>query len=527
MVAIAPQTRDRITLAPAEGLQMSQKTATPEHTPRRRGRIILWVALLVIVGLVLAHLAWSNHERHKLMAAIERYRQAGEPVLPEDFTPAANDDPDNPVPQWRSAAASLQGFHTKLADHIDRTEFSVPLSDSEDSLLRQLLDQNQLALSRAATAGEMHGRPDWRIKFASPTISTLLPDLNAQRQLARMLNWAALDAHHRHDDAEAAQRFLQILSQAKALQNHPSLVGHLVAIGIEAIGCELARTIGPDMQIGAAPDGSGHPASVAQIKQLIALLLDDRPLREGQVLAYRTERMFEVDTVLEVASGQLTIEALTSRGPSDSNSKKAQAILGYLLSPQIYGDGRLMLDQTTNVLKAAQAPDWPTSQARMAALPDLKGKRRFGHVMLSILMPAFERAVTQDFRLLTDKRLTALMLACRRYAVDHGGKFPDKLDDLVPNYLPAIPADPFATGAPLRYRGGANPVVYSIGENGTDDSGSEQPIDPRRKDDRWQQMDVVTHLTLQPHTAPPDNIDDADDTPTTQPTAAPTSAPIH
>jgi hypothetical protein len=526
MAAIAPQTKDRIELARAEDLQMSPKTATPDQTPRRRGRIILWVALLVIVGLVLAHLAWSNHERHKLMAAIERYRQAGEPVLPEDFASAANDDPDDPVPQWRSAAASLQGFKTKLADRLDRTELSVPLSDSEDRLLRQLLDQNQLALSRAETAAGMHGRPNWRIKFASPTISTLLPDLNAQRQLARTLNWAALDAHHRHDDAEAAQRILQILSQARALQNHPSLVGHLVAIGIEAIACELACTIGPEMQIGGAPADSAHPASVAQVKQLIAALLDDRPLREGQVLAYRTERMFEVDTAMQVASGQLTIGALTSRGPSDSHGN-AQAILGYLLSPQVYDDGRLMLDQTTNVLKAAQAPDWPTSQAKMAALPDLKGKRGFGHVMLSILMPAFERAVTQDFRLLTEKRLTALMLACRWYAVDHGGKFPGKLDELVPNYLPAIPADPFATGSPLLYTGGAKPVVYSIGENGTDDGGSEQPIDPRRKDDRWQQMDVVTHLILQSRTAPRDVIDDADDSPTTQPTTAPTSAPIH
>lgn len=506
---------------------MSQKTATPDQTPRRRGRIILWVVLLVIVGLVLAHLAWSNHERHKLMAAIERYRQAGEPVLPEDFAPAANDEPGNPVPLWRSAAASLQGFHTKLGDHVDRMEFSVPLSDSEDGLLRQLLDQNQLALSRAATAAEMHGRPEWRIKFASPTISTLLPDLNAQRQLARTLNWAALEAHHRHDDAEAAERILQILAQARALENHPSLVGHLVAIGIGAIGCELARTIGPEMQIGTATVSSAHPASVAQVKQLIAALLDERPVREGQVLAYRTERMFEVDTAIQVASGQLNLDALIAMTGSNSNGRKAYAILGYLLSPQIYDDGRLMLDQTTNVLKAAQAPDWPTSQVRMAALPDFRAKHGFGHVMLSILMPAFQRAVTQDFRLLADKRLTALMLACRWYATDHGGKFPDKLDDLVPNYLPAIPADAFATGAPLRYRGGANPVVYSIGENGTDDGGSEQPIDPRRKDDRWQQMDVVTHLTLQPHTAPPDAIDDADDSPTTQPTTAPTTGTIH
>ena len=233
-----------------------------------------------------------------------------------------------------------------------------------------------------------------------------------------------------------------------------------------------------------------------------------------------------MDTALQVASGQLSLGALSVGARSNDNARTAQAILGYLLSPQIYEDGRLMLDQTTNVLKAAQAPDWPTSQARMRALPDLRGKRGFGHVMLSILMPAFQRAVTQDFRILTEKRLTALMLACRWYATDHGGKLPDKLDDLVPNYLTAIPADPFGTGSPLLYRTGPDPVVYSVGENGIDDGGSEQPIDPRRKDIRWEEMDFVTHLTLQPHVAPPDAVDQADDAPATEPTTAPTTAPI-
>jgi hypothetical protein len=63
-------------------------------------------------------------------------------------------------------------------------------------------------------------------------------------------------------------------------------------------------------------------------------------------------------------------------------------------------------------------------------------------------------------------------LACRLYERDHDGAVPGRLQDLVPAYLPALPADPYAVGgASLGYVCGTLPVaakacVYSVGGGG-------------------------------------------------------------
>ncbi|MFL5339922.1 MAG: hypothetical protein ACJ8F7_07215 [Gemmataceae bacterium] len=61
-------------------------------------------------------------------------------------------------------------------------------------------------------------------------------------------------------------------------------------------------------------------------------------------------------------------------------------------------------------------------------------------------------------------------LAVERYRQKHS-RWPDKLADLVPEFLPAVPADP-CDGAPLRYqRLDAGVAIYSAGRDRRDDGG--------------------------------------------------------
>jgi len=74
-------------------------------------------------------------------------------------------------------------------------------------------------------------------------------------------------------------------------------------------------------------------------------------------------------------------------------------------------------------------------------------------------------------------RGTALALAVQAYQTETG-RTPGKLDDLVPQYLPIVPDDPF-DGKPFRYVTGKTPRawgtaawgVYSIGSDFRDDHG--------------------------------------------------------
>ncbi len=68
------------------------------------------------------------------------------------------------------------------------------------------------------------------------------------------------------------------------------------------------------------------------------------------------------------------------------------------------------------------------------------------------------------------KSATILALNCELYRRKHGD-LPDTLDDLVPDYIKAVPADPF-DGKPLRYDK-KKKIIYSVGENQKDDGGNE------------------------------------------------------
>jgi hypothetical protein len=64
-------------------------------------------------------------------------------------------------------------------------------------------------------------------------------------------------------------------------------------------------------------------------------------------------------------------------------------------------------------------------------------------------------------------RCAQVAVAAERYHRKHGN-WPQSLADLVPQFLPAVPLDPF-DGKPLRYRRtDQGAVVYSVGEDGGD-----------------------------------------------------------
>jgi len=76
--------------------------------------------------------------------------------------------------------------------------------------------------------------------------------------------------------------------------------------------------------------------------------------------------------------------------------------------------------------------------------------------------------VQRHFRCLAERRVAAVSLACRLFRADHD-RWPERLEELVPGYLPHVPADPFAEeGRPLGWvilrgasPGGADrPLVY-------------------------------------------------------------------
>lgn len=77
-----------------------------------------------------------------------------------------------------------------------------------------------------------------------------------------------------------------------------------------------------------------------------------------------------------------------------------------------------------------------------------------------------------------DLSLLAAALATRAYRLENKAA-PASLQVLVPNYLPALPLDPFELDTPLQFKSDAEGVrIYSVGPDGMDDGG--RAIEGRR-----------------------------------------------
>ena len=82
------------------------------------------------------------------------------------------------------------------------------------------------------------------------------------------------------------------------------------------------------------------------------------------------------------------------------------------------------------------------------------------------------------------RRTSVAALAVERFRRGHAGEAPATLSALVPEYLTAVPLDPFS-GHPLSYRRTAvSYVIYSIGQNRADDGGGLQGLGSQTEERR-------------------------------------------
>jgi hypothetical protein len=234
-------------------------------------------------------------------------------------------------------------------------------------------------------------------------------------------------------------------------------------------------------------------ATPEQVRETIAELLDEAASDAGVREAMRGERVMMLDTMKLLAERKMDAAALTGAGPGKGgfNLPVPRGI--------IFSDAAIVVAHETQVVAAFErSPDYAAYRQNAPGVPAALQKSPTLHFVAGMLMPSLDRFILQQYRSKADRRLAATALALRLYAVDHGGTSPLALDELVPNYLPSVPRDPFAAGdKPLRYSRSdpAAPLVYSVGDDGVDDGGSRTSTRAGRNDaGRWDRRDAVLEM---------------------------------
>lgn len=463
--------------------------------PVRKGRKLRWAALvglLVIVALAAFYLTWSKRADRRLAQMVDQIKRAGEPVSPEELVhPPIPPDEDAAVDLL--AAMALLDNEGELLKAVVAIDFDVPLSSIDVAAIAGLVQAERDVLEKVRGA---RGKTDadWKIPYQSPMLSTLLPHLNVLRSVANVSRAAAVHERINGNDAAALEHVRDILAVARATDNQPTIVGHLVGIGIGAVANHHLAKMAPDLAISTGGGGSG--ATPEQVRATIAELLEDARSEAGVRAAMRGERVMLLDTMKLLAERKLDLNAV-SGGPGMGK--------GFPPIPRgiILSEAAIIVGHNTDVMRAyEQSPDYATYKKNAPPFPAAVQKGPKLHFIASLLMPAYDRFIIQHYRARTERRLVATGLALRLYAVGHGGAYPKTLDELVPNYLPAVPKDPFAAGdKPLDYSvtDATAPLVYSVGEDGVDDGGSMTPTNPRRTNTgRWDKKDVVLQMKARP-----------------------------
>ena len=450
----------------------AEREVTPQPPRRRRwGRRIaitlLALALLLALGL------WGAGKRAEkgLAADLAIYRAAGEPVTVDELNrwPALRSgDGENAVPLLREAAQRIDGGSAAFKVAMDALH-APPFDDADLRVLEAAVAANADVLAKLDEA-TARTRIDWEPQHTSPVMLNVTPPsaLTGQRELAQLARIAAAAAHARGDDAEAIRRVGQILFVGRALDHQPWLVQHLVAVACDAAAARAASDLAPDLHVGGDP----RAAPPQRVRALIAALLDEQPASEGLRRALVGERVTQLDFPNGVLAG--------AAGPFGGGPNLRIPGTRFVARPMLLDNARAMARYSTFLKDtAAASADLPAYRAALAAadpVPEVaKSPRRYA--MTAVMMPSLSRGVGSHYQGLTYRRLAATCLAARLYAIDHGGKLPEKLGDLVPAYLPSVPLDPLAAGGmPLRYvneqADPQRPRVYSVGVDGKDDGGA-------------------------------------------------------
>lgn len=282
----------------------------------------------------------------------------------------------------------------------------------------------------------------------SPTsIKAILQAMNPCRNLANIVADAALFSHLNRNDTEAIARTLDLFNLAGSIRQCHTMITQLVGIGIEALGASNIHIIAPDLSLDPASAGSTR----AETKQLIGWLLNETPGKQA----------WEESIASELKS-----------------SEHPSAELG--ADRKLIASDPAIVDQDIDILKkACQFTNYSQSLSQLSQCNWPTG----------FVGKTMDRLFETAFRVMADRRMAVVNLAIQLYRADHKGAFPKTLDELVPDYLPTIPTDPYSsTNAPISYEilphgwpdGKDRPVLFIT-------SGPDAPIGPDPRIDWYNQ----------------------------------------
>ena len=306
------------------------------------------------------------------------------------------------------------------------------------------------------------------IQWKTPAIHILLPELAQIRRVAKTLAIESMVAAEDGNAQLAAEILRDSCRLERSLEGMPALMGALVKMAVNALAYDqIERTINlcglSDSSLQRLQQVLREQEAPKYYKQA---LIDERAGFIDTLYWLRTEPAGSINTIAGVPSLPFLKYVPVLRSLDEAAGIR-------LYNDLIIAVGAPGAKTIANVKDV---------QLRASALP-----RYYIHTRA--LTPSFSRSTELWVIAVAQNRALQATIGCERYRLATG-QWPETLTALVPDYLAAVPLDPF-DGKPMRYAHIDEGIkIWTISENLVDDGGdigrlTVRPSSYRSKDKGW------------------------------------------
>jgi hypothetical protein len=421
--------------------------------------------LLVIVAMVLEAGGRQAYKR-----AIREAREIGGPVTFEEIEAALRTWPKDRngamvvssltgqiIPAGKTETARL----VPMLGEADLPPLGEKWSEQTDRAVREHLAQLTDDLKTIDKLADCEGGR-FAVTRAPNPYATILPSLSVVRTSCRLKSLQVI-REAMHGNTTSLVKDADILfKHGRVLSDEPFLISGMVHVAVDSLAISTLERV--------LAQASVDAGQLRQIEAMVKAVENEDRLYWG----VRGERAMVIGGAEWMfATGARDLGgAIVLPVPAST-----PGVRGWLMGDVAEG---IHLENTLVRVKG------PKDRIQAAAQMDraVQALPRY-RILTRTLLPSFGRAFELDLRTTATARAARAALAAERYRLDKG-RFPDKLDNLVPGYLEAVPVDPF-DDKPLRYRVDTDGVtVYSVGDDKVDDGGKvPSRMPPKKSPSDW------------------------------------------
>ena len=435
----------------------------------RTTKCILWllcgIAVCIIIA-VAAFVVWRVNLARDVDAKLQAIRAAGLPTSGAELNAYYPAVPDN-----ENAALVMTQAFALMRDlpKIELPPRTKKLTAKQWLLITACLETNHEALARARQAVLL---PKSRYPVnLTPGCDALLPHIAKIRQLATLANFETLFALESQDRSKTVDSICFEIALSHTLDTEPLLIsqlcrGEIISSASQLVEYCLNQT---------TPDG----VTLLKLEKDFTLV-DENGLSPSDFIS---------DQAIFLPYFRTNWPEIIRICWSGSDSRPSL----YTVIRGRFGWVTGLFDQDTQYyLKAMQTaideskrpfPECLSLSIKMHEVA-IEGHRR-GFILGPGILEGLRNVLPREAETITHVRLTTTTIAVERFRLANG-QLPENLNELVPQFLSAVPVDPF-DGQPLSYhRLAKGYVIYSVGSDGHDDGGREKPAD-------WKSSDKTTY----------------------------------